>query len=292
MDEENKIQTTTNEKLKITNDVTFQLLFGKVGQERITKKLLERILKIEIDDLTLDTNKRLYGDTQEDKIGRLDIKAKLSDGTNVIVEMQVIAYDNMPERFLYYWSKVYSNDLRRGEEYNELNKTISIIILAEKTSRLEEIEEYHSTWRIREDKRLDKILTDDFEMHIIELNKFDETKEDTEESNWINFIKRGEIDMSKNVDEELQEAIDELNRITADPETREMYYQREKDLLDKIWGMRSERKAGIREGMERGKAEEKEAMIKAMYEDGLSVERICKISNMKKEEVQKILAEK
>jgi len=281
-----------NEKLKITNDVTFQLLFGKVGQERITKKLLERILKIEIDDLTLDTNKRLYGETKEDKIGRLDIKAKLNDGTKAIIEMQVVSYDNLPERFLYYWSKVYAGELHRGDEYNELNKTIAIIILAEENIRLEEIKEYHSTWRIREDKQLDKILTGDFEMHIIELTKFDEEKEDTEESNWINFIKKGEIDMSKNVDEELQEAIDELKRITEDPETREMYYQREKDLLDKIWGMRSERKAGIREGMERGKAEEKEAMIKAMHKKGIYLDTICEISNMTKDEVEKILAKK
>jgi len=33
-------------------------------------------------------------------------------------------------------------------------------------------------------------------------------------------------------------------------------------------------------------------MIKAMCEDGLSIERICKISNMPKEEVEAILAKK
>src|SRR5699024_4396282 len=49
------------EYLKLTNDIVFQRIFGKVGNENITKAFLEKILGIKIEELTLDTNKRLIG---------------------------------------------------------------------------------------------------------------------------------------------------------------------------------------------------------------------------------------
>ena len=116
------------EKLKVTNDVIFQMIFGKTRNERITKKFLERILGIEIGSLSLDTSKRLIGEEKDDKIGRIDIKAKLNDGTKVAIEMQVENLDYMPERLLYYWAKTYTGDLKRGENYKSLDKTIAILL--------------------------------------------------------------------------------------------------------------------------------------------------------------------
>ena len=106
------------EYLKLTNDIVFQRIFGKVGNENITKAFLEKILGIKIEELTLDTNKRLIGEEIEDKIGRVDVKAKLQDGTKVIIEMQVTEYSYMVKRLLYYWSRVYVGDLKRGKEYD------------------------------------------------------------------------------------------------------------------------------------------------------------------------------
>ena len=40
-------------ELDVTNDLVFQRIFGKVGNEEITKGFLEKILGIEIDELTL-----------------------------------------------------------------------------------------------------------------------------------------------------------------------------------------------------------------------------------------------
>ena len=92
------------EEIRLTNDLVFQRIFGKVGNENITKAFLEKVLGIEIESLTLDTNKRLIGERPEDKIGRVDVKAKLKDGTKVIIEMQVTEYSYMVKRLLYYWS--------------------------------------------------------------------------------------------------------------------------------------------------------------------------------------------
>lgn len=62
-------------KLELTNDVAFQRLFGMPGNERITKKMLEKLLKIKIEDLTLNVNKRMYGDFEDDKVRKTRCKS-------------------------------------------------------------------------------------------------------------------------------------------------------------------------------------------------------------------------
>lgn len=104
----------SKEIFKVTNDITFQSIFGKVGNENITKGFLEKVLGIEIESLTLDTNKRLIGKLINDKVGRVDVKANLSDGTRVIIEMQVSRYKYMTRRLLYYWAQTYANVLKRN----------------------------------------------------------------------------------------------------------------------------------------------------------------------------------
>jgi len=270
------------EEIRITNDVMFQNIFGKVGNERITKGFLEKILGIEIEELTLDTNKRLLGKMPEDKIGRIDVKAKLSDGTKVIIEMQVARYKYMAKRLLYYWAETYIGDLLRGEEYEELNKTIAILISAENLEETKEIPKYHTKWEIREEFDTEKKLTEDLEIHIIELNKFKEGEEERPEDNWVRFLKaRGkeELEKIRDVDKELEEAKKELEYITSTPELREIYEQREKDLRDKISFARAEREEGIAE------------IVLNMYQERMSIEDICKFTKLSKEKVEKIIKE-
>lgn len=270
------------EKLKVTNDVIFQRIFGKARNERITKKFLERILGIEIEGLSLDTNKRLIGEELDDKIGRLDVKAKLSDGTKVTIEMQVSNYKAMPERLLYYWAQTYIADLKRGDKYKTLDKTISILISLRNLSRLKGIEEGHTKWNICEMNHKNIELTDRLEIHIIELNKL-QSEKDIKKIDWFNFIKGEKIDMRKDIDKELKEAIEELERITADPETRELYYQREKDLRDKI--------SEIEEGREEGREEVKREIVLNMYKRNIQIKDICELTNITKEEVERIIKE-
>lgn len=272
------------EKLKVTNDLVFQRIFGKVGNERVTKKLLERILGISIEDLTLDTNKRLIGDETDNKIGRIDVKAKLNNGTKVIIEMQVARYKFMPERLLYYWAKTYTGDLKQGEKYDNLDKTIAILISAQDIERLSNLEDYHTKWQLCEENNSNIKLTDKLEIHIIELSKFKNDK-DIKKIDWINFIRGDKIDMKRDLDKELKEAIEELEKITADPEMREIYYQREKDLRDKISFASAERDEGIEEGI---KKNQKEVVLK-MYKKNMSLKDICDIVGLTKEEVEKII---
>ena len=278
------------EEIRLTNDLVFQRIFGKVGNENITKAFLEKVLGIEIESLTLDTNKRLIGERLEDKIGRVDVKAILNNGTKVIIEMQVARYKYMAKRLLYYWSQTYTGDLKRGNEYDILNKTIAILISVEELEETKGIEKYHTKWEIREEENINKKLTEDLEIHIIELSKFKEGQEIRPEDNWIRALKsKGVDEMGKisELDKQIKEMKEELERITADPELREMYYQREKDLRDVL----SLVKANLEEGYEKGIKEKAKEIVINMNKKNIDIETISEIVNLSKEEIDKIIKE-
>lgn len=59
-----------------TNDYVFKRIFGKVGNEEITKGLLNSILEQEVENVSLEGNTILDKNLLDDKLGVLDIKAK------------------------------------------------------------------------------------------------------------------------------------------------------------------------------------------------------------------------
>ena len=81
------------------------------------------------------------------------------------------------KRILYYWSKTYSKQLKRGENYKDLNKTIGILITNYEIKELKEIDELDTKWQIMCNKKDKKILTDDLELHIIEIPKAEKVLE-------------------------------------------------------------------------------------------------------------------
>ena len=105
-----------------TNDFVFKRIFGRKGNEDITKGLIKSILKQEINELSLDENTILEKDFQDDKIGILDIKAKINNSDIVNIEMQVIKYSNIQKRIMFYWSKLYTDEIKSGDDYNNLKK--------------------------------------------------------------------------------------------------------------------------------------------------------------------------
>ena len=58
---------------------------------------------------------------------------------------------------------------------------------------------------------------------------------------------------------------------------------------DYISGLTSERKAGVKEGLEQGAKKKQEEMIKSMYDNGMDITTICKVAKMSKSEVEKLL---
>ena len=299
------------------NDIVFQTLFTR-GKESITKSLIENILKIKISKLDLDKNKDLLNDNTKDKNGRLDLRAVIDDNIECNIEVQLSTHKKMLERFLYYWAKIYTASLKLGEEYEKLRKTISIIIVNENIEQFREIKKASTKWRITEEKYKNIILTDHFQLVIIELSKaIKEYKENKEDGmlQWMMFLDNPEdVEVKKIMEsnEEIKEAKNELDRISQDETLRRMLLkeklarmdmkQMKKEAIEEGFeeGKREGKREGIKEGIKEGKIEgqkegekkEKIETAKRMLEKSMPIETIIEITQLTEKEINEIINNK
>ena len=294
-----------------TNDYVFQRIFGKVGNEEITKGLISAIIKREVKKVELDESPILEKDLRDDKVGVLDVKARLDDDQLCNIEMQLVQKTNIEKRIMFYWSKLYSGEIKEGDDYNELHKTIAILIADFELDNLKPIEKFHTKWEIREEEYSKIVLTEVLELHIIELPKLIEqlNKNHTSKKDkvvlWSLFITNpkelGEKIMSEN--EDIKKANEELEKISADKHEQYLAHLRQKHIMDtkavEEYGYLKGKKEGREEGKAegeaigeaRGEARGKKEMIKSMLKKGISIEVVADISKLSIEEIEKIIKE-
>ena len=90
---------------------------------------------------------------------------------------------------------------------------------------------------------------------------------------------------------ELREMKEELERITADPELREKYYYREKQLRDELSRIKDGYMKGIKEGKREGIEEKEKEIVLNMHKNNMDIKTICNIVQITEEEVRKIIEE-
>ena len=302
-------------KMKILqpkNDVVFQALFTR-GKERITKALLEDILKIKIHKLDLDKSKDLLNDNKKDKNGRLDLRAVLNDNIECDIEIQLSTHDKVLERFLYYWSKMYSANLEIGEQYNKLRQTISIIIVDDEIKQFKEIQKACTKWQIREEEYRNEILTSYFQMVIIEVPKaIKEYEKDKSNAvlQWMKFLDNPEdMEVRKIMEEnqDIKEAKEELDKISRDDRLRRMALKADLERMDqeqRIYEIKRDAKKKIEEAKRDGKAEgfvvgekkgkaegikkEKQETALKMLQKQMDLKIIKEITGLTEEEIKKL----
>ena len=106
-------QKTAKKLLSPKLDIIFQALFGEEGSERITGDLLQTILGEEITEIDLSKNPILRRDKLDDKLGVLDIIAKINNKENCDIELQIVEQENIIERILFYWAKLYTRGIKK-----------------------------------------------------------------------------------------------------------------------------------------------------------------------------------
>src|SRR5215470_2279483 len=65
---------------------------------------------------------------REDKLSILDIKAQGKDGKRFNIEIQITDEADYDKRALYYWAKLYTEQLQATDDYSLLAKAIGIHI--------------------------------------------------------------------------------------------------------------------------------------------------------------------
>ena len=266
-------------------DIIFQAIFGEVGSENITKDFLEKILKRKIEKISLDKNPILRRELKDDKLGVLDVVTELDGKEKCNIELQLIDKNNIIERMLYYWSKMYTRQIKAGDDYNKLEKTIVILIADFNIKGLEEVE-YHSTWKIIETNSVKKlILTDKFELDIIELLKIKGRENEKDQLlDWLIFLENPEserVTRKMEENENLKEAVEKLDRISEDEKMQRIIELREKAIRDEhaIYAK------GVDDGIEKGIMK----IAKSMLKKGMNVSDIIEITGLTKEEIEKLI---
>ena len=208
--------------LELKNDLVFQKVFGVQKNSLITGHLLSLILGREIYNIDLDANKRMLSSRSNSKTGRLDIRVKFNNGEDCNIELQVLPYKFMPERMLDYWGCMYDNKINSGQDYGVLKPSISILIANYKLEQLEDIPKYHTIWNLREKDFYEKIITNNIEMHVLEIPKIKDTEILKDElAQWLKFIENpGNKEVEKFMSENkfLKQAKEELAYLSGDPD--------------------------------------------------------------------------
>ena len=278
----------SGELLNLTKDLVFQELFGKQKNKDITAHLLSLILNREIKNIDLDVNKRMLGNRKNSKTGRLDIRAKFNDGEDCNIELQVEPYPYMDKRMLEYWGSMYDAKINSGDSYKVLKPTISILITDYQITNLKHISKYHTIWNLRERDYPNTILTNDIEMHILEIPKINDNEMLKDELvQWLRFIKEPEnkgVEKFMEENKYLKQARKELEHLSGDPDFKRLLESRAGFLRD----VDAKMEVAEEKGREEGKKQTQIEVAKKMKEENMDIEQISKITNLTIKEITEL----
>jgi predicted transposase/invertase (TIGR01784 family) len=251
-------------------DFAFKKLFGS---DLLSLTALINAILPENEQLTEVTLLNPFNEKSfsQDKLSVLDIKAIDGSGRHYNIEMQVTDEVYYSQRALYYWSKIYANQLKKGENYDNLRKTISIHVLNFNCFAKET--DYHNVFHLLNAKSHRRDF-EDMELHFIELQKFTKGFDEltTPLDHWTSFLTSADrydkttMPVQLKNDPNIRRAIDTLEHLYLTDEEREIYEARLKWLRDEQGAIKSaERKAlikgreeGLAEGIEKGREEGRE----------------------------------
>ena len=300
MAKKQSIKQEKPEKMRLTVDYAFKRVFGRNGNEGILKDFLESILDIEIKNITIQ-NPEIPKNMRDSKIGILDVRAEINGKEIIEVEMQVQNQYNMDKRSSTYITKIYSDQLKEGDSYVEVKKVAVINIL---NFNYYERNSYHSVGRMKfenskENEKVDmgyileeQYVTDDLEMHFIELPKFRKKNPDISSKldQWLWLIcgEEEKIKMAKNENEKIKEAKSELEKLEMSAEDRELYELRLKAIRDEINIRESGYTDGMKDGEEKGKKQKSIEIAKNMLKKQIPLELIEELTGIPKEKIEKL----
>lgn len=297
-------------------DYAFKQLFGSEKNKEITVVFLNAILHKTGRDTIKEVvflDKEVGGNHLDDKQSRLDIVVKTQAGEHINIEMQLSNQNNMMKRTLFYWSRLYIDQLQKGQGYHRLLPTITINIC--NFTLFTDTSAYHSTYHLHDHNHQRLNPEDDvLEIHFIEMNKFF-TAWHADELNvledilvrWLLLL--GMVDARKHkVYEEIYKELEELamkddrliDAFTAWEElskTQEeiiAYHSRLKVLIDEEAkldyaehkGIQKGIEQGIKQGLEQGKEATLKQLILKMIANGSDNEAIQALTEVSIEEIE------
>ena len=240
----------------------------------------------------------LYPENSHKKQAVLDLRVKLNTGQNINVEMQSCYKKHFLKRVLFYWAKLYSQDLEKGQNYDKLNPTYSLIFtsfpILDKS-----IKDFMSSFSIRRDKEPYLLFNKDLKIVIVELSKLTKSCEETIDLNekWCYLLIRSAHLTKKewkqlSADKEIKMALKHLQELSRDEELYQEAFSRQIDdvafRLDKAGWIEQGLQKGKQEGLSQGKSQRNIEIALNMLNKNLELSLISQITGLSKDEITQL----
>lgn len=207
---------------------------------------------------------------------------------------------------LYYWSKMYGDELHECDPYSKLVQAISINLMD--FNAFPGYTTCHHSYHIYHDEIQDRLL-DDLELHFIELEKIQigDIRKLRKSEQWIAYFSNQCSDEEREVLAMSEPAIKEAMKyemyFTQDEKLRRQYEIQEKarrDYISLMDNLKNSHQRGVEEGIqqgieqgrklgaqqERAKADQEHAL--AMIQEGFLYDVIARITGLSMENVKEI----
>ncbi|GAA0793228.1 hypothetical protein GCM10008910_07830 [Faecalicatena orotica] len=251
---------------------TVDFCFKELMQNpKVRKGFISALLNLPPEDVedTVLLPTLLSRDSADDKLGIMDVRVLLRDGTQMNMEMQVKYFEYWDERALFYLSKMFDSQIRKGESYEKLQKCIHVSILD--FIHFPNDNKCYRRIHFRDDQT-SQLYSDKMELQILELKKLPpEVKTGEDVLAWMKFFSsksKEEFQNMAKTNEYLDEAYNTLLNLSADEKKRLEYEAREKALNDYNTQISSAEKRGLKAGEEMGRKAGEEIGRKAGEEIG------------------------
>ena len=229
-----------------------------------------------------------------EKLGVLDIKLKLKDGTFVDIEIQNSWHFDFPERTLYYWSKMYNENIKQGQDYTKLPKCITINLIGkgfDKNKRL------HNKYLVLEQDTKEPLVSK-LEIHILNLEKArvlekGQCKDNKTKRllNWLKFIETDNPEVREVLAENseiMKKANTAISVMEMSPRDKWLHDSRMKYEHDRASCISEGYRQGLERGLDKGAYQKAIETAKLMRMHNYPIAEICTMTGLSKEEVEAI----
>ena len=286
MDNQNKI-------LSPMVDIIFKILFSTENGIDILTDFLLAVLDFspdEYDDITI-TNPFLLQEYHGDKLGILDVKLKLKSGKIINIEVQVDSVPFMESRIMFYLSKLVTEQVNEGDQYDKIKRTISIIITDHQL--VKQSDKYHHRFGLY-DIESGIRLTDIIEIHTLEIPKARIVYEGAENPRLLNWMKffdaktKEDLEMVAQTSPAIKKATVRLMELSADEKARQLYEARLKEWRDMRAREESALQRGHQQGLQQGVEKTLLTTAKNALQMQMPIEDIVKLTGLTHKEIESL----
>lgn len=214
---------------RMTSDILFKIMMQE--DTEVLKAIVCSYLDLDTEDIRdiVISNPISLNDDIQGKEMILDIRAMMNDDTIINLEMQVINYQDWPERSLSYLCRCFDN-LQKGQGYLQVKGAVHIGFLD--YTLFQQNPEFYSTYRLI-NERTGQLYSSKFRISVVDLTLIKLATEDDKKYHrdlWASFFKAkewGELMELAKQDQNIQKAVVTLKKLTEDEKFKLQYEARE-----------------------------------------------------------------